>query len=198
MLASITPLGERGRRSRWWLTVTAFLIGAAAGGAALGALLGAAGAPLPDGDWTLAVALVLAGAGALVDAGVAGLRVPTLHRQVDDGWLDRYRGWVYGVGFGFQLGLGITTVVTTAAVYVTWIVAFLSGSWWSGTLIGLAFGLTRGLAPLSTARIHQPEQLHRRHRRIAELEPASRRLAILGQVAVATVAAVVLLGVLGS
>ena len=35
MLASITPLGERGRQSSWTVTVTAFLIGAGATGAAV-------------------------------------------------------------------------------------------------------------------------------------------------------------------
>jgi hypothetical protein len=188
MLASITPLGERGRRSRWWLTVAAHGVGAAAGGAALGGLLGAAGAPLPDGRVALVVALGIALAGAADEGGVGGLRIPTVHRQVDEGWLDRYRGWVYGVGYGFQLGLGVTTVVTTSAVYLTWALALLSGSGPAGALVGLVFGLTRGLAPLTTARIHRPEQLHRHHRRVAQLEPLTRRAAVAGQTAVALVA----------
>src|SRR5436189_48466 len=40
MLGSITPLGERGRNSRWWVTMTAFVLGSAIGGAALGGGLG--------------------------------------------------------------------------------------------------------------------------------------------------------------
>jgi hypothetical protein len=194
MLASITPLGERGRRSRWWLTVTAHLIGAAAGGALLGALLGAAGTPLPDGSAALGIAAALALAGALLDANVGGVELPTVHRQVDDGWLDRYRGWVYGAGFGFQLGLGVTTVVTTAAVYLTLAMALLAGSWWGGLLVGAAFGFTRGLAPLTTARIQQPDQLRRRHRRVAALEGTTRRLAIGAQAALAAVMLVAVVG----
>ena len=46
MLGSITPLGERGRGSRWGVTVAAYLVGSAAGGAALGASLGTLGEPL--------------------------------------------------------------------------------------------------------------------------------------------------------
>ena len=42
--------------------------------------------------------------------------VPGPRRQVDERWLDRYRGWVYGVGYGSQLGLGIVTVVIVAFV----------------------------------------------------------------------------------
>ena len=40
MLASITPLGERGRNATWAITVTAFTVGATLAGAAVGALLG--------------------------------------------------------------------------------------------------------------------------------------------------------------
>ncbi|HZE04135.1 MAG TPA: hypothetical protein VE127_02860, partial [Solirubrobacteraceae bacterium] len=73
MLASITPLGERGRHSRWGLTVTAFLLGATLAGAAAGAALGTVGSVvLPAGFSSggrltvLVVALVLAVA---LDAG---------------------------------------------------------------------------------------------------------------------------------
>ena len=37
MLASITPLGERGRQAHWVVTVTAFMIGAAGAGMLVGA-----------------------------------------------------------------------------------------------------------------------------------------------------------------
>jgi len=36
MLASITPLGERGRQATWGITVSAFLLGSTAAGMALG------------------------------------------------------------------------------------------------------------------------------------------------------------------
>ena len=62
MLASITPLGERGRDSRWGVTVTAFVLGATAAGAALGAVMGLAGSLLGGGTrWRLA-ALAAGGA----------------------------------------------------------------------------------------------------------------------------------------
>jgi hypothetical protein len=43
MLTSISPLGERARASRWWLTTTAYVVSSVVGGLALGlvaALLG--------------------------------------------------------------------------------------------------------------------------------------------------------------
>ena len=66
-----------------------------------------------------AVALI----GVALDLGWAGLRLPTVRRQVNEDWLHRYRGGVYGFGFGFQLGLGVATIVTTAAVYLTFVFA---------------------------------------------------------------------------
>src|SRR5204862_120951 len=43
MLASITPLGEQGRRRRWGRTVTAFVIASTLGGAPTGLVAGALG-----------------------------------------------------------------------------------------------------------------------------------------------------------
>src|SRR6266508_6222145 len=124
MLGSITPLGERGRRSTWGVTMTAFLTGSAAGGAAVGALLGLVGAALPPlgGSgaprlWVLAGLIAL---GIAMDVQAAGWSLPTVHRQVNEDWLHRYRGWVYGAGFGAQLGLGAVTIVTSSSVYATW------------------------------------------------------------------------------
>src|SRR5436190_18791105 len=115
MLGSITPLGERSRGRRWGITVTAFALAAGAAGAALGAALGAAGG-LVDVSATPRTALLgLAVAAAVVVDVVPGVRAPGPRRQVNEAWLHRYRGWVYGAGFGLQLGLGVTTIVSTAA-----------------------------------------------------------------------------------
>ena len=35
---------------------------------------------------------------------VGGFRLPSHTRQVNEAWLDEYRGWVYGGGFGWQIG----------------------------------------------------------------------------------------------
>src|SRR5919198_347219 len=155
MLASITPLGERGRNSRWGLTVTAFVAGSAAAGTALGAALGSLGIPLrliapaPIRVWILAVTIVLA---ASYEWRAFGLRLPTVHRQVNEQWLNRYRGWVYGAGFGAQLGAGIATIVTTAAVYALVAALVLTGSPAWGGLAGGTFGLMRGLSILPSRR----------------------------------------------
>src|SRR5438552_17222974 len=153
MLASIHPLGERARRSRWWLTTTAYLTGSAAGGALLGATAGAAGSlvHLSLSPWAVAAVCVL-----VVVLDLVG--VPSWHRQVNEDWLHRYRGWVYGGGFGLQLGLGVVTIVTTAAVYAVAALAAMSGSVVTGTLIGALFGLARGMPLFSVAGVRHPDQ----------------------------------------
>ena len=155
MLTSITPLGERSRGNRYSVTIAAYVVGALLGGATIGAALGAVGSLLP----TLP-ALVLAGIACLA-AALADVRgwLPLGRRQVDEDWLTRYRGWVYGVGFGFQLGLGVVTVVTSAATLAVLALALLSQSVLAGLLIGLVFGGARAVPALWLGRAHSHDQL---------------------------------------
>ena len=146
MLGSITPLGERSRRMRWGITAAAYGLGCVAGGGAIGGLLGLVGAPLASrlaAGALLGLAALAACVAVAFDLRLFGLRLPTPRRQVDDRWLRRYRGWVYGVGFGFQLGLGVVTIVSTAAVYLAGLCALLSGGAAAGALIGGVFGAAR-------------------------------------------------------
>ena len=84
--------------------------------------------------------------------GVGGLRLPTVHRQVEEEWRGRYRGWVWGLAFGFQLAVGVVTIVTTSTVYVTWLAAGLSGAAFGGAAVGATFGLARALPIFAVAR----------------------------------------------
>ena len=191
MLASITPLGERGRQSRWGFTVAAFALAAATGGAAAGAALGAIGSVLladTGGQARLAV-LALAACFALVLDGTGG-RVPGPRRQVNERWREEYRGWVYGAGYGVQLGVGLTTVILSAATYLALFAALLTANVAGGALIMGLFGLARGLQPLATWRIRRPEQLVSFHlwlaRRRRAVRPAGLgTLALLAALAVA-------------
>jgi sulfite exporter TauE/SafE len=185
MLASIHPLGERARRSRWWLTTTAYVVGSVAGGAALGATAGAAGAAvgLSLPPWALAAVCV-------ITVALDQVGVPSWHRQVNEDWLRRYRGWVYGAGFGFQLGLGVVTIVTTAAVYAVAVLAALSGSMAVGTIVGVVFGLSRALPVFAAAGVRQPDQLRRLHRRMA-IAASPVRTAAASTLVIAACAAVV-------
>jgi sulfite exporter TauE/SafE len=192
MLGSITPLGERGRGSRWGVTVSAYLIGSAAGGLALGAALGWVGSTLEMSASTRLVVLGIAiAAGIAFDLGLGGLRLPTTHRQVDETWRASYRGWVWGLTFGAQLALGVITVVTTAFVYVTWLAAVLAGSAAAGALVGLAFGLARALPILTVAHVRTSGQLLRVDRTLQRFAAPARRLSVA---AGASIAGLALLG----
>ncbi|MGN6611838.1 MAG: hypothetical protein ACTHLJ_08670 [Angustibacter sp.] len=163
MLSSISPLGERARRARWGLTVSAYLVGSVVGGLAVGALSAALGGVLPAG-WrdsapaaVVVVLLVLVGLG--LDVRARGGALPSWRRQVDEAWLARYRGWVYGLGFGLQLGAGVLTIVTSSTVYAVLALAAWSGTPAVGALLGATFGLARALPVLAVRRVHAPAQL---------------------------------------
>jgi hypothetical protein len=181
MLASINPLGERSRNRSWGATFTWYVAGSVAGGVAMGAAFGLLGVGLDallPGDDTLTALLVLGCAllALAYDLHLFGLQLPTIVRQVDENWLPRYRAWVYAGGFGLQLGLGVVTVVTTSAVYLTWIFAALAGSVWGGIVIGATFGLVRALPMLLVARADTPGLLRARLRAFAAAAPLATRV----------------------
>lgn len=102
-------------------------------------------------------AVVVAGLGA--ETGVFGSRLPTVRRQVNEEWMHAYRGWIYGFGYGVQLGAGVVTVVTTAAVYAVLAAELAGASPGAAALVGLVFGGGRGLSLLAGARLRTPAQL---------------------------------------
>ena len=192
MLASIHPLGERARDRRWGVTVGAYLLGSTLAAALLGALLGGVGSVLPLGAGaTAALVVALAALALAYDVGVGGLRLPTVHRQVDKDWLGRYRGWVVGAGFGVQLGLGVVTIVNTAAVYLALALALLTGSVAAGAAVGTTFGLLRALEILVVARVRRPDQLRSILRRVHAWRPLSERIGVAVQAVVLVAAGAV-------
>jgi sulfite exporter TauE/SafE len=177
MLASINPLGERGRNQRYRLTVTAYVVGSTVAGAVLGAVLGLIGAPVVTPTLALGVVGAIAVIGLGLDARLLGLRVPGPRRQVNEDWLVTYRGWVYGAGFGSQLGLAFVTIVTASATWVAFAAALLAGSAAAGAAIGAIFGLVRALPILAAARVHDPSALRGLMRRLERLRPRVARAA---------------------
>jgi hypothetical protein len=194
MLGSITPLGERGRGSRWWLTVAAYLVASLAGGALVGWLLGGPGAALGVANWSITMRLEIIALALLVglalDLGVAGLRLPTIHRQVEEEWRGRYRGWVWGLAFGFQLAVGVVTVVTTSTVYVTWLAAGLSGAAFGGAAVGATFGLARALPVFAVGGVRTPSQLLGIDATLRRFAAPARRATYAVSGAIAAVAAI--------
>jgi hypothetical protein len=168
MLASITPLGERSRGFSWRVTATAFALGAVSAGAAGGAALGACGTLIPLSATPRAAVLLFVLAATLpFELGSLRGRLPTTRRQVNEDWMARYRGWVYGVAFGVQLGVGLMTIVTCAAIYAAAAAALLCGSAAGGAAIGGSFGVVRALGLLPAGSVKDPEGLRALHRRFA-------------------------------
>ena len=183
MLASINPLGERARNTRWGRTVSWYLAGSLAGGVAVGAAAGGLGAALrlvaaPSALVVGRAALGAAAVGLALDLHLGGLPVPTVRRQVNEDWLARYRGWVYGSGFGFQLGLGVVTIVTTSTVYLALALAVLAGSVPAGILIGATFGLVRAAPILAMARADNPARVRAVLRRAHDTARPAKALAL--------------------
>jgi hypothetical protein len=190
MLGSITPLGQRGRIAGWSRTVGFYVAGSVAGGLLAGAVAGAFGAAVgpPGRAVALGIAALAALAAAVVDAALRGRPLPGPSRQVNEEWLHRYRGWVYGGGFGFQLGLGVATVVTTAGVYAALVIAAASGSVATGALIGATFGFARALPVLAARRVRSTDELLRMDAGLRRLQPLAVRSAAAGQAALGVAA----------
>ena len=175
MLTSISPLGERARGNRWSLTVLWLVLGAVGGGAAVGGGLGALGrASLGAVDGSTRLVLLAAACGAAAVWDLSGRRFPG-RRQVNEDWLVAYRAWVYGGGFGLQLGAAVATVVNTALVPLFMLAALLSGKPVAGLVTGAAFGAVRGATLALGRRVRTPDDLRRLHRRLDRHADRARR-----------------------
>jgi hypothetical protein len=129
MIGVIGPLVQGKRELRGSVgSVALFGVGAIAGALVTGSLIGLLGAALQAlaGERTLALAVGAAGCGlVLVDV---ALRTPTLRRQTCSAWY-RDRGarkaWVF---WGFDLGLGFSTIRLSSLYWLTalFVAAFVS------------------------------------------------------------------------
>ena len=194
MLTSISPLGERGRGNRWSLTVAWLALGSIFGGAALGAVLGGLGQASAGALDSRVRLVVLAAAGAAAAAwDLSGRQMPG-RRQVNEDWLVSYRSWVYGAGFGVQLGAAVATVVNTALVPLFMLAALLGGSLTTGLAMGAVFGAARGASLVLVRRARTTDDLLRLHRRLDRHAERARRVgaavaATLGAAAAASLLA---------
>jgi hypothetical protein len=193
MLSSITPMTEAGRGNRFGLTASWFALGGLLGGLSLGLVSAGAAAGVAALDLELstrlAVAALVAAITSSMDLGLVGIELPVFKRQVNDGWLRTYRSWVYGAGFGWQIGFGVATYIMTAGVFLVIGLAVLSASPAVAVLGGATFGLVRGLAVFVGAPATTPAKLASVHERLDRAAPTSRAAAAAVQVVAAGVLA---------
>lgn len=196
MLSTLTPLGERGRGHSYRPAAAWFIAGAIAGGLCLGAavaglaaLVAATGLPAAA---RAAAALVAATIALCSDSPTVPIEVPIHRRQVNERWLDHYRTWVYGAGFGWQIGTGLATYVTSAGVYLMIALAALTGAPWVALAIGAIHGTARGMGVLVSARVKTPDDLLLLHRHISSLAPAAQCAVLVAESAVIAAAVAML------
>jgi hypothetical protein len=193
MLSQITPFSERARGQHYSVTAAFFVLGSAAGGATLGAVTAVAAAAVSaagiGSDALLGIAAGLAVLTAAVDVGVFTAAPPFFRRQVNEDWLPRYRGWLYGVGFGWQVGVGVATYIMTAGVFLTAALAVLTADPLAAFFVPVVFGIARGLTVYLTAHVCTPAQLQSFHRRFDAWSEPVRRAVIVVWLVAATAAA---------
>ena len=198
MLTSINPISERGRQHRFAVTSGWFIVGGVLGGVTLGLAAALFAAFLSATALSLEVRLALGAAAAflavLLDVGALGVRFPILRRQVNERWLDEFRGWFYGVGFGWQIGVGFATYVMTAAVGLVAILAALTAQPLIALAICALFGLVRGCWVLLTVKVETPEGLRLLLRRLDRLEEPVRRAVMVLELAAGTLLAAAWIG----
>ncbi len=182
MLASITPLAELGRGHRFRSTAWWYVAGSALGGVTVGLCVAAATVGVDalslSSRQVAVVALVASAIAVMSDTGVAGFHVPVHHRQVNERWLDTFRPWAYGAGFGWQIGTGLATYIMTAAVYLMLVLSALTGQPWVGVACGALFGLVRGLSVCLGRHITSTETLTEFHRHFFTWGPTARRITV--------------------
>ncbi len=201
MLSSITPMTEAGRDNRFRTTAAWFVVGGVIGGVTLGAVAAGGAALIAATGATLTTRLVIgaliAVATAAVDLGVFGIELPIFKRQVNDAWLRTYRGWVYGAGFGWQIGVGVATYIMTAGILLMVALAVLTASPLAALAIGTTFGLVRGSAVFIGRSATTPTKLAEVHARLDHYGPASRSAALWVQMTAAVMLSIAWLPVFG-
>jgi hypothetical protein len=201
MLSTVTPLAEAGRGRRWSVTATWFVAGAVVGGLTLGAGMAGLAAVVGVLDLSVSLLLAIAAVAALVcaasDLDLFGWHIPFHGRQVNERWLDQYRAWVYGGGFGWQIGVGLATYITTAGLYLMILLCALAGSPVVALALGAGFGFVRGLAILAGRSITSTDGLLAVHRRFAALRQPVRLTVVGILLAVGVVAGTAWLGPVG-
>lgn len=158
MVGVVGPLVQRERHVRGWIgSLLWFSTGAVAGGATIGALLGALGAGAQNLAGRRTLGVLVGGIGCallLADLGVLRLRTPTLRRQTCSTWY-RERGprtaWIL---WGFDLGLGFSTIRLGSLYWLAalFVVAFVPPT--AAPFVLACYGLGLALALSAAAARH--------------------------------------------
>ncbi len=157
---------------------------AAIAGGLVGFVAGVIGQPVHTVAPVVVVLATLVAVGFAVRANQTGYG---RHRQVPRSWIQAYGALRAYAAWGALLGSGVATVIPHSAYLVLLAAELVSGPK-AGALAGASFGLTRGLAAVALARRRGPSA------EIADVLPRARALAARGNLAVAALGGLALLG----
>lgn len=137
-----------------------FTIGLLAGGVATASalwLVSGLATPIPP-SWRAIAVAVIAGAAVLRDIGLLRLKLPQNARQIPQEVFQRNL-LTGSAQFGFELGTGVRTYVTSSAPYVVAFAILLTADGYIPALLtGLGFGAGRALTPLMRVGSGSPDQ----------------------------------------
>src|SRR6478735_268107 len=180
MVETIAP-AVCGSRPRTALALLLFATGAIGVAAGVGLLLGSLGSPA-----LLPVAVALAIAGVLREAGLVRLPVPQWRRQVPESWHHALPLPLWSLGYGAGLGAGVLTYQPVATFLIVAVAAAASGTT-AAVLALTAFGAGRALgAALPPAFVDVMTALYRPMRRTNAVALALLALALVAAPAGAT------------
>lgn len=170
------------------MSVSAGHVGSAVlAGGLVGLLVGVMGQPIHPVSPEVVILATLVAVGSALRGNPTGYG---RRRQVPQRWIRAYGGRRAYAAWGALLGSGVATVVPHSAYLVLLAAEFVSGPK-AGALAGAAFGFTRGLAAVVLARSRGPSA------EIADVLPRVQALAARGNLAVAALGGLALLGVTG-
>jgi hypothetical protein len=191
MLSSIHPFGERSRNNTFRRTASAHVLGSLVGGSLLGLGAGVLGLLVElifdvSATTRTIIILVFSIFALGIEATSRERLLPSRTRQVNENWIQTYRGWVYGGGFGAELGFGISTIITTPLIHLLVLAMVLSGSLSASVALGAVFGFVRGATVLTAYNVDSPEALRAFHQHLDALRARSRSGAV-GSLALASI-----------
>jgi hypothetical protein len=130
-----------------------WILGHIAGGTVLFGLIGWFGSNISNSVrfYCVLVLGLFCFIGALQQFKITRFPLPQLKRQVSRLWLNNLHKNIIALGYGFQLGSGVATRIKVATIYVVIGFAFCSGSFLTGAIIGMVFGLSRSILPIVLA-----------------------------------------------
>lgn len=165
MVGVIGPLVQRERRVRGWIgSLLWFSTGAVAGGATMGALLGALGSAAQDVADRQTLGVLVGAIGCvllLADLGVLRLRTPMLRRQTCSTWYHERGPRTAWILWGFDLGLGFSTIRLSSLYWLAalFVVAFVPPAAAPFVVACYGLGLALALAAAAARHTRSPESV---------------------------------------